>query len=394
MALFPTCEGKCRCPKFYGSGQVAGTIKSQCPLCRNGKVALSVMAMARPSWPPRRLVTFSRRSPTPDCTAVRRWATMASSSSALPIALMGCKSQYQSARTTVAHITERSNNHMGIFSRSPKTPKTQHCDVCNAVYTPEEGRPHIFSHIAKISVMEPVWLPDTLRSEALGEYTFRCDRCNSFPAMHWPSEGGAFSGLNMHLAAAHNAGILNASVTGVRPSVQFNMFPVQEPETTASVWVPTVAMSSARPVVFTLAQAPAMNDRQVRSAIAELVRLSETPPAQTQRIIGSGSDVLTRPWEWLGAVMRDAQDSGDHALAAAGLLWALHWSAILVPKLDSNAFMELGLHPIPALWKAEILNLGLAATSSLPDDFVVAGDETGQMLAGVLARQASGILGQ
>ena len=57
-----------------------------------------------------------------------------------------------------------------------------------------------------------------------------------------------------------------------------------------------------------------------------------------------------------------AQDSGDNALAAAGLLWELHWTALLVPKNDSNSFMELRLHPIPAPWKAEILILGLAAT--------------------------------
>jgi hypothetical protein len=199
--------------------------------------------------------------------------------------------------------------------------------------------------------------------------------------------------MNMHLAAVHNTGMLSASVTGMRPSVQFDMVPVEDPE--PSVWVPTVEMGSARPAVFMLAQAPAMNDGQVRSAIAELVRLSETPPlAQAQHMIGSEPDVLARSWKWLAAVMRGARDSGDYPLAAAGLLWALHWTAGLVPRLDSNAFVELELYPIPSAWQAEILKLGLAATSNLPDDFVVAGDETGQMHAGVLARQASGILGQ
>jgi hypothetical protein len=73
---------------------------------------------------------------------------------------------------------------MGIFSKAPKTPEVHHCDVCGTGYTAGEGRPHMFSHIAKISATGPAWLPDLLRAEALGEYTFRCDRCNAFPAMH------------------------------------------------------------------------------------------------------------------------------------------------------------------------------------------------------------------
>jgi hypothetical protein len=94
--------------------------------------------------------------------------------------------------------------------------------------------------------------------------------------------------------------------------------------------------------------APTLDDMQVRSAIAEFVRLSERPPlAQAQRLIHSEPDVMARPWAWLAAVMRRARDSGDHHLAAAGLQWACYWTAILAPRLDPGTLMELELDPIP-----------------------------------------------
>jgi hypothetical protein len=264
-------------------------------------------------------------------------------------------------------------------------------------YTPGEGRAHEFTHIAKISSEEPYWLPETIRTRSLNQYVFRCGRCNSFPTMYWPSEGGAYSGMQMHLAVAHFTGTLATSGPMLHSSVKFDMVPIREPvpapESVVSPWVPSVAMSSARPAVFMLAQALAMNDIQVRTAIAELVRLSDTPPvAQAQHMTGREQDVMARPWKWLSAVMREAQESGDYALTAAGLLWALHWTTILVPKLDSASFMELGLHPIPAPLKGEIQEIGLGALSNLPSDFVVAGDETGQMLAGHLAKLAGDLL--
>ena len=114
---------------------------------------------------------------------------------------------------------------MGIFSKKPKAPVVRKCDVCDATYTPGEGSPHEYSHIARISFTEPSWLPENLRKVAQGEYTFRCDRCNSFPSIKWPSDGGAYAGLNLHLAAAHHAGTLASSGMS-RGSVKFDMIPV------------------------------------------------------------------------------------------------------------------------------------------------------------------------
>ena len=112
---------------------------------------------------------------------------------------------------------------MGIFSKKSKIPEARKCAVCGAVYTPGEGLPHEFSHIAKISLTEPSWLPENLRAVAQGEYTFRCDRCNSFPSIKWPSLGGADAGMTIHLAAAHHAGSLGTSGMSMRQSVNFDM---------------------------------------------------------------------------------------------------------------------------------------------------------------------------
>jgi hypothetical protein len=114
---------------------------------------------------------------------------------------------------------------MGIFSKKSKAPEVRKCDVCDTPYMPGDGRAHEYSHIAKISPTEPSWLPGNLRKVAQGEYTFRCDRCNSFPSMKWPSEGGASAGMDLHLAVAHHAGILGSS--GMSPGVvNFDMIPV------------------------------------------------------------------------------------------------------------------------------------------------------------------------
>jgi hypothetical protein len=114
---------------------------------------------------------------------------------------------------------------MGLFGK--KQPKPVGCDMCGHVYTPGEGegRPHIYTHIEKISLAGPTWLPPNLRTVAQGEYVFRCQRCNSFPSMKWPSEGGAFAAMNIHLGAKHNAGMFGNG-RGFGMPQQFEMIPL------------------------------------------------------------------------------------------------------------------------------------------------------------------------
>jgi hypothetical protein len=159
---------------------------------------------------------------------------------------------------------------------------------------------------------------------------------------------------------------------------------------------PAIDMSTARPAVFALAFAPSSNDAQVRTAIANVARLSGRPaPMQVMAMIRTYPDALQRPWFWLVAVMRQAGETGDYHLAAAALVWSIHWSSILVPRIGNNApaYLDLELDPIPRHIKEEILALGMASLSHLPEDFVIVGDETGQMRAGPIAEIAASALG-
>jgi hypothetical protein len=114
---------------------------------------------------------------------------------------------------------------MGIFGS--KKPKIVECDACGVAYTLGEDRPHLYTHIAKISLAEPSWLPEDLRVAAQGEYTFRCGRCHAFPTMKWPGEGGAYAGLMLHLGVAHHRGMFGASGSSLdlRRSANFDMIP-------------------------------------------------------------------------------------------------------------------------------------------------------------------------
>jgi hypothetical protein len=92
--------------------------------------------------------------------------------------------------------------------------------MCGATAAPNDGRPHIHTHIEKVTATEPSWLPANFRVIAQGEHVFRCHRCNSFPSLKWPSESGAFAGMQIHLGARHGVGML-----GTGAPQQFEMIP-------------------------------------------------------------------------------------------------------------------------------------------------------------------------
>jgi hypothetical protein len=79
----------------------------------------------------------------------------------------------------------------------------------------------------------------------------------------------------------------------------------------------------------------------------------------------------------------------------AALVWSCHWTSILVPRIGNNAaaYIELELDPIPRSLKEQILALGMASARQLPEDFVIVGDDTGQMCAGPIAEMAESLLG-
>lgn len=98
---------------------------------------------------------------------------------------------------------------MGIFS---KKPKISVCDMCGKADVEGCGSAH--KHVEQISAEQPSWLPADWRAQGLGEYTFLCLRCNSYPAMKWPGTGGADASMMIHLGKAHHVGQFAA--TGAR----------------------------------------------------------------------------------------------------------------------------------------------------------------------------------
>jgi hypothetical protein len=112
---------------------------------------------------------------------------------------------------------------MGLFS---KKDKLERCPMCDAALTPEDRFSHEFTHVAKIGPSEPAWLPEGLRAQAQGEYTFRCDRCNSYPDQKWPSDSGAGSAMKIHLGLDHNIGQFAGNYS-MRSAATFNMVPIR-----------------------------------------------------------------------------------------------------------------------------------------------------------------------
>ena len=92
---------------------------------------------------------------------------------------------------------------MGLFSNKPRY---ETCEMCGKVEL--EGCGSVHKHVVEISGDQPAWLPPNLRAQAQGEFTWQCIRCNSFPAMKWPSSSGAWAGMMLHLGSIHRVGHL------------------------------------------------------------------------------------------------------------------------------------------------------------------------------------------
>lgn len=105
---------------------------------------------------------------------------------------------------------------MGLFS---KKQKIEVCEMCGKADI--EGCGSVHNHVEQISADRPSWLPARYRAQAPGEYTWLCTRCNSYPAMKWPKDSGAWAGMMLHLGAKHYVGQFKG--TG---QAKFDMIPV------------------------------------------------------------------------------------------------------------------------------------------------------------------------
>ncbi len=90
---------------------------------------------------------------------------------------------------------------MGLFSSKPKI---SICAVCGKSDVDGCGLPE--NHVVEIRGDQPAWLPERLRAQAQGQYTWFCVRCGSYPTIKWPHTGGAWAGLSIHLGQAHGVG--------------------------------------------------------------------------------------------------------------------------------------------------------------------------------------------
>lgn len=108
---------------------------------------------------------------------------------------------------------------MGIFKKKPSISVCEMCGKADA-----EGCGSAMKHIEQITADRPVWLPASLRAQAPGEYSWLCVRCNAYPAVKWPGEGGAWSGLVLHLGKDHHVGEF-AEMGGGLPAI--DMIPVK-----------------------------------------------------------------------------------------------------------------------------------------------------------------------
>jgi hypothetical protein len=109
---------------------------------------------------------------------------------------------------------------MGLFSKKPTVVV---CEMCSK--TGAEGCGSVDSHVEKIGSDQPAWLPAQLREQAPGEFTWLCVQCNSYPAMKWPGDGGARSGMIMHLGNKHHVGLFKDSYGRAD---MFSMIPVSQ----------------------------------------------------------------------------------------------------------------------------------------------------------------------
>lgn len=105
---------------------------------------------------------------------------------------------------------------VGLFNKKQKVAV---CEMCGkADY---EGCGSIQNHVVRISIDQPAWLPANRRAQACGEYTWMCLRCNSYPSLKWPHDGGAWAGMLLHLGGAHYVGEMKGM-----GGVNFSMIPL------------------------------------------------------------------------------------------------------------------------------------------------------------------------
>jgi hypothetical protein len=75
--------------------------------------------------------------------------------------------------------------------------------------------------------------------------------------------------------------------------------------------------------------------------------------------------------------------AGDDHIVASSLFWAQYWTTVLGPRQGPVEQFEIFIErTIPSNVRSGLVHVGLPAIAQLAEDFVVAGDDTGQVTSG------------
>lgn len=170
--------------------------------------------------------------------------------------------------------------------------------------------------------------------------------------------------------------------------------------TPAENWQPNVDLAVARPLVFEMiytSHTPAIGSDAIEDVVHKFGRASGTPiePMALMEYDPEVYDyraILQRPWMWLAAVAETAAASGDHHLVAACAFWAHHWTNVMQPDFGAYERQFWLVGSVPDDVRRTLRDVGMESLSLLPDDFVLFGDDTGEVRAGGLRRALPAML--
>ena len=143
-------------------------------------------------------------------------------------------------------------------------------------------------------------------------------------------------------------------------------------------------------------------DARVRGSVLALAEGGGAPTdLQALDLLRETGDAgLDRPWQWLAAVAREAERSGNHRLVGRVALFTVHFQASLAPRLQLADQMDMRLSGAPASAVAEICTVALIALPQLEPEALavdvgtdkVTNEQLMRMCAQLVLRQAKALL--
>ena len=164
---------------------------------------------------------------------------------------------------------------------------------------------------------------------------------------------------------------------------------------------PTIDLPAGRAALLEAIQATNSSGRlapdQTESIIKRVLVLGGAPRNEydmaSQLSGGDVNEVLRRPWVWLAANTSHAHLNGDHEFVAFSAFWVHMWKNMLYPKFGNYEHLTYMTSDVPPETVAEISALAQSSLALLPADYVLFGNESGQITAGWLGEHVGLLLG-